>query len=56
MQTLLSDDDDIDDALLYAEPVPMAKDPLNLTAEECQLRLLHVHIKTPSSGSIQSNL
>jgi hypothetical protein len=44
-QSLINEDGDIDDALLYAEPVPWAKDPLNLTAEECQLRLLHVKIK-----------
>jgi hypothetical protein len=44
-QSLINEDGDIDDALLYAEPVPWAKDPLNLTAEECQLQLLHVKIK-----------
>jgi hypothetical protein len=45
MASLLDDTGDIDDALLFAEPVLYAKDPLNLTAEECQLRLLHVQIK-----------
>ena len=44
-QSLLDEDSDIDDALLYAEPVPWAKDPLHLTTDECQLRLLHVKIK-----------
>jgi hypothetical protein len=44
-QSLINEDGDIDDVLLYTEPVPWAKDPLNLTPEECQLRLLHVAIK-----------
>lgn len=44
-QSLINEDSDIDNALLSAEPVPWAKDPLNLTADECWLRLLHVHIK-----------
>jgi hypothetical protein len=47
MQTLLNDSDDRDDTLLYAEPIPLAKDTLNLTTEERQLRLLHIHIKLP---------
>jgi hypothetical protein len=42
---LLDEAGDIDDATLYAEPVPWARDPLNLTANECRLRLLHVQIK-----------
>jgi hypothetical protein len=42
---LLDDAGDIDDALLYTEPVPYAKDPLNLTADECRLRLLYAQIK-----------
>jgi hypothetical protein len=45
MACLLDEDGDIDKALLFAEPVPWAKDPLNLTADECRLRLLHVQIK-----------
>jgi len=35
--SLLDDTGDIDDALLFAEPVLYAKDPLNLTAKACQL-------------------
>jgi hypothetical protein len=34
-QSPLTEDGDIDDALLYAEPVPWAKDPLHLITEEC---------------------
>jgi hypothetical protein len=45
MANLLDDAGDIDDALSFAEPVEWAKDPLNLTADECWLRLLHVQIK-----------
>jgi hypothetical protein len=45
MASFLDDAGDIDDALLYTEPVPYAKDPLNLTADECRLRLLHTQIK-----------
>ena len=37
VQGLLSEDGDIDDSLLYEEPVEWVKNPLNLTAEECQL-------------------
>jgi hypothetical protein len=33
-QSLVNEDGDIDDTLLYTEPVPWAKDPLNLTADE----------------------
>src|ERR1700721_1602886 len=44
-QSLINEDGDINDALLSTEPVPWAKDPLNLTADECWLRLLHVCIK-----------
>lgn len=44
-QSLINEDSDIDDALLYAESASWAKDSLNLTAAECQLQLLHVHIK-----------
>jgi hypothetical protein len=43
--SLLDAAGDIDDALVFAEPVEWAKDPLNLTPEECQLRLIHVQIK-----------
>jgi hypothetical protein len=45
MANLLDDAGDIDDALSFAEPVEWAKDLLNLTADECWLRLLHVQIK-----------
>jgi hypothetical protein len=44
-QSLLNEDGDIDDGLLYKEPVEWVKNPLNLTAEECQLRLVHAEIK-----------
>jgi hypothetical protein len=53
MASLLDDTGDIDDALLFAEPVPFAKDPLNLTANECRLRLLHVQIK--QNATVPSN-
>ena len=44
-QSLVNEDGDIDDSLLYEEPVEWVKNPLNLTVEECQLRLLHAEIK-----------
>ena len=45
MASLLDDTSDVDDALSFAEPFKWAKDPLNLTTDECWLRLLHVKIK-----------
>jgi hypothetical protein len=53
MASLLDDTSDIDDALLFAEPVPFAKDLLNLTANKCRLRLLHVQIK--QNATVLSN-
>jgi len=56
-QSLINEDGDIDNALLYAEPVPWAKDPLNLTVKESHLQLLHVTIKrraiVPSNPSFK---
>jgi hypothetical protein len=45
-QLLLNEDGDIDDGLAQTPLVPWAKDPLNLTADKCRLRLLHTEIKS----------
>jgi hypothetical protein len=43
--SLLDATGDIDDTLIFAEPVEWAVDLLNLTTNECLLRLVHVQIK-----------
>jgi hypothetical protein len=49
---LIDEAGDIDGATLYADPVLWAKDPLNLTANDCRLRLLHVQIKHNAVANI----
>jgi hypothetical protein len=44
-QPLVDEDGDIVDGLAQELPILWAKDPLNLTTDECRLRLLHAEIK-----------
>jgi hypothetical protein len=57
---LLDENSDINDNLAQEAPVLWAKDPLNLTADECRLRLLHAEIKhkaiVPSNPSFTALL
>jgi hypothetical protein len=58
MDSLINEDGDIDDTLVQKPPVWWAKDPLNLAADECEVRLLHVQIKyraaVPSNPSFEA--
>jgi hypothetical protein len=57
-QSLIDENGDINDNLGQEPPVLWAKDPLNLTSDECRLRLLHTAIKykavVPSNPSFKA--